>query len=70
MGMTPMQFIAHRRIDRAKWIIAENSSSLSSVAFKVGFNDVTDFIKQFKKITGLTPSSYKDAVQRHIPGNI
>jgi YesN/AraC family two-component response regulator len=59
LGMTPMKFVSHLRIERARRLIEENVGNMSAVAYRVGFNDVGDFIKQFKKNFGITPSRYK-----------
>jgi len=59
LGMSPMKFISHLRIERAKRLIEDSGGNMSAVAYQVGFNDVGDFNKQFKKIIGVTPSRYK-----------
>lgn len=57
-GMSPMHFVTLMRIERAKGLLG-SSIPVSAVAFKVGFNDLGNFIRSFKKVTGQTPSAYK-----------
>ena len=57
-GVSPMSFVALMRIERAKGLLGRNIP-VSAVAYKVGFNDLGNFIRSFKKVTGQTPSTYK-----------
>ncbi len=59
-GLNPMKFVNARRIERSKELLAGNEQSISLVASKVGFRDLSNFIRQFKKNTGFTPTAYRD----------
>ncbi len=59
MGVTPIQFMLNRRIDRAKLLLRRAEFTISSVAIRTGFCDLSEFNKQFKKATGITPSAYR-----------
>ncbi|MDD2734978.1 MAG: helix-turn-helix domain-containing protein [Desulfuromonadaceae bacterium] len=59
VGMTPMQFLTIRRIERAKILLRKGGLSITSVAYMIGFGDVSEFNRQFKKIAGLAPSAFK-----------
>lgn len=62
-GMTPKKFISQRRIERAKTLLGRNGGmNVSMIASEVGFNDVTSFIKTFRKVTGTTPHAYKKSL--------
>jgi two-component system response regulator YesN len=63
MGLTPIQFAAFFRIERAKELLKRGDLTISAIALQVGFNDLGPFLRQFKKITGLTPSAYKKAMR-------
>jgi len=63
-GMTPMQYVHLCRVERAKSMIVEGNSTISSIAIKSGFNNVALFGKQFKKYTGQTPSLYRSFIRR------
>jgi AraC family transcriptional regulator len=57
-GMTPLRFVTHVRIEKAKEYL-KNDASVSEIAFQVGFNDLGSFIRQFKRSTGMTPSAFQ-----------
>ncbi len=60
IGMNPMKFVATLRIERAKELLMKNDKTVSLVANEVGFRDLSNFIRQFKKITGVTPTMYRN----------
>jgi YesN/AraC family two-component response regulator len=62
MGMSPISFLAQMRVERAKALLRK-SIPVSTVALKAGFNDLSNFNRQFKKQTGLTPSAYRDSLK-------
>lgn len=59
IGMNPMKFVASLRIERAKELLKQEGLTVSSVANEVGFKDLSNFIRQFKKTTGVTPRTYR-----------
>jgi len=67
IGMTPIQFLTIRRIERAKAMLRKGGFSIASVVFNVGFNDVSEFNRQFKKVTGQTPSAFKKSIKMNPP---
>ncbi len=62
LGMSPMAFVTYMKIEKAKEIIQKDDITISAVAIHVGFNDLSSFITQFKKFTGMTPYSYKKSL--------
>ena len=64
VGMTPMQFLTVNRIERAKALMRKEGASITSVVYKVGFNDVSEFNRQFKKVTGKTPSAFRESLKK------
>lgn len=61
-GVSPMNFVASMRIERSKELLARRVT-VSIAAIKVGFNDLSNFIRQFKRLTGLTPNAYKASLK-------
>ena len=59
VGMTPMEFARHVRMQRAEELIAKSKMTFSQVAYAVGFTDPKYFSKCFKKETGFSPSEYR-----------
>lgn len=59
LGTSPIKFIIHYRIDRAKVLLKETDDSISNIAVKVGFWEPKHFSKTFKRVTGISPMQYK-----------
>ncbi|MCQ6278792.1 helix-turn-helix transcriptional regulator [Bacillus sp. EB600] len=53
-----IDYINHKRIDEAKLYLQRGNTSVTEVAFLVGYNDHNYFTRVFKKITSITPSQY------------
>jgi transcriptional regulator GlxA family with amidase domain len=69
IGMNPMKYVAALRIEQAKKLLKKNELTVSVVANKVGFKDMSNFIRQFKKATGVTPTMYRGAAEdKESPG--
>lgn len=64
MGMSPSKFVAVLRVERSKELLRQKDFSVSMVATLVGFNDLGNFERHFKKVTGATPSSYQESIGR------
>ena len=47
------------RIAEAQKLLSRNEKSISEIGFEVGFNNLTNFNRKFKKITGKTPGEYR-----------
>lgn len=60
VGMSPVDFVRHIRMQRAEELIAKSSYSFSQIAYMVGFSDPKYFSKCFKKDKGMTPSEYRE----------
>lgn len=52
-------FVNEVRIGNACKMLMENKDTISQVCYKTGFNYLSNFNRQFKKIKGLTPSEFK-----------
>lgn len=57
-GLTINEFINRKRIEEAKLYLQRGNSSVTDVAFMVGFNDLNYFSKVFKRYTSKTPTQY------------
>lgn len=54
------KFIIHQKIEKVKELLIYNELTLSEIAFRLGYSSVQHLSSQFKKITGFTPSHYKN----------
>lgn len=59
VGASPMQYVIKKRIDRARYLIITTDKKISTIASECGFNDMSYFAKQFKRIVGTSPKEYK-----------
>ncbi len=53
------QFVNEIRVVHACKLLSEGSDSISNIAFESGFNNFSHFNRQFKAITGESPSAYR-----------
>ncbi|MEI6147937.1 MAG: helix-turn-helix domain-containing protein [bacterium] len=58
-GKTVLQIINHARIQNAQHLLEHSEKSCTEIAYEVGFNDQSYFIKHFKRLTGITPARYR-----------
>ncbi len=62
-GHTLSWLIAQRRIDAAKLLLLQSSSTVSAVAEAVGISDYNYFSKIFRSVTGTTPSAFRKSAK-------
>jgi AraC family transcriptional regulator len=58
-GMPPHRFHTHRRIERAKSLLADPAASVTEVGMAVGFSETSSFSTAFRKATGGTPTRFQ-----------
>lgn len=64
-GKTIEQYIIAQKIEKVKELLVYDELTLSEIAWKLGYSSVAHLSAQFKKVTGLTPSFYKDKGMHH-----
>ena len=59
-GMTPLQYLTNKRLENAAGVLGmmANSTNISQISHKCGFNDPLYFSKLFKKKYGVSPRNY------------
>jgi AraC-like DNA-binding protein len=58
-GITIQQFIIIHKIERIKELIIYDEMNITEIAWKMNYSSVAHLSNQFKKITGLSPSHFK-----------
>ncbi|WP_266206073.1 AraC family transcriptional regulator [Pontibacter kalidii] len=58
-GITIEKYLILQRIERVKELLVYGELSLKEIAYELGYSSVAHLSNQFKKITGLTPSHFK-----------
>ena len=67
-GTTIEQFIISHKIERIKELIIYDELNITEIAFKMNYSSVAHLSNQFKKVTGLSPSHFKQLKdKRRIP---
>jgi AraC-like DNA-binding protein len=64
-GITIQQFIIVHKIERAKELLFYGELNLTEISYKLHYSSVAHLSNQFKKITGLSPSAYKQLKDKH-----
>lgn len=58
-GTTIEKYFIAQKIEKVKELLVYDELSLSEIAFRLNYSSVAYLSNQFKKITGLTPSHFK-----------
>ncbi|WYS07658.1 helix-turn-helix domain-containing protein [Bacillus sp. FSL R5-0394] len=62
-AMTFSEYLAQYRLKKAKEWLAKTSEPVKTIAEKLGYNNSQNFIRSFKKMTGMTPGQYRQQKQ-------
>lgn len=63
-GITIEQFIIAHKVERIKEMIIYDELNISEIAWKLNYSSVAHLSNQFKKVTGLSPSHYKQLKEK------
>ena len=63
-GITIQQFIIIHKIERVKELLLYDELNLTEISRKLHYSSVAHLSNQFKKVTGLSPSFYKQLKQK------
>ena len=67
-GTTIEQFIISHKVERIKELIIYDELNITEIAWKMNYSSVAHLSNQFKKVTGLSPSHFKQLkVKRRSP---
>lgn len=58
-GTTIAQFLISHKVERIKELIIYDELTISEIAWKMNYSSVAHLSNQFKKVTGLTPSHFR-----------
>ena len=57
-GLSPMVYLRNIRINKAKQMLKSDYGSISDIAVSLGYSNIYEFSRTFKKHTGLSPTEY------------
>ncbi len=63
-GITIENFVILHKIERAKELITYDQLNITEIAYKLHYSSVAHLSKQFKQVTGLTPTFFKHLATR------
>lgn len=59
IGWTPYQYIQHRRMEKARLLLATSHIPIAQIGRAVGFNDAPNFSRTFARQIGMRPTQYR-----------
>ena len=68
-GITIEKFYLTSKIERAKELLVYDELNLTEIAWKLHYSSVAHLSNQFKKMTGLTPSHFKNLKRKQRPSS-
>ncbi|WP_139958253.1 helix-turn-helix domain-containing protein [Flavicella sediminum] len=57
--MRPVKYIQSKRIERAQLLLLTTDYTIKQIAYKVGLENLSNFSKIFKAVSGITPGAYR-----------
>src|SRR5947207_1029157 len=61
LGVTPHQYLLRSRLRHAARLLAEGGRSVTDVAYEVGFADLSNFVRTFRRAAGISPGRFRRA---------
>jgi AraC-like DNA-binding protein len=61
LGVTPHQYLLRSRLRRAARQLADDDKPVTDVAYDVGFNDLSNFVRTFHRAAGVSPLKFRQA---------
>lgn len=65
-GIPLKQYILNQKIDTANFLLTDTNKAISEIAKELGYSDVHNFSRMYKKVTGLTPSEFRNAYAKRL----
>jgi AraC-like DNA-binding protein len=63
-GTTIEQYIISHKVERIKELIIYGELNITEIAWKMNYSSVAHLSNQFKKVTGLSPTHFKNLKER------
>lgn len=59
LGVTPHQYLVQSRLRRAARLLAREDAAISDIAYDVGFGDLSNFNRTFRRAAGVSPRGFR-----------
>jgi AraC-like DNA-binding protein len=63
LGVTPHQYLIRCRLRRAARLLAEEERAITEIALDVGFADLSNFVRSFRRAAGVSPGGFRRAAR-------
>ena len=62
-GVTPHQYLVRTRLRRAARLLSKEDLPITEVALDCGFADLSNFVRTFKRVAGMSPGKFRKKFQ-------
>jgi AraC family transcriptional regulator len=59
LGISPYQYLIQQRVERAQQLLQGRDRAITDIALDCGFSSSSHLSKQFRQVTGMTPTAYR-----------
>ena len=66
IGRTPMEYVNEYRIKQTRRLLEETDLPVTEVCLECGYNNMGNFLREFRRQTGATPLQYRKQYQRTV----
>ena len=63
LGVTPHQYLVRSRLRHAARLLADEERAITDVAYDVGFADLSNFVRTFRRAAGVSPRAFRKAAK-------
>jgi AraC-like DNA-binding protein len=63
LGVTPHQYLVRARLRHAARLLADDTRSITDIAFDIGFGDLSNFVRTFHRAAGISPRRFREAAR-------
>jgi AraC-like DNA-binding protein len=63
LGVTPHQYLVRARLKNAARMLADEDRAITDIALDVGFADLSNFVRSFRRAAGVSPREFRKAAR-------
>jgi len=63
LDVTPHQYLLRARLARAARLLADDAQPITNIAYDVGFGDLSNFVRSFRRAAGVSPRDFRKATR-------
>lgn len=63
LGVTPHQYLVRARLKHAARLLADEERAVTAIALDVGFADLSNFVRSFRRAAGVSPREFRKAAR-------